>query len=171
MRHGFGLASLVALGLVLGIAFSQDPAPKETKTAEKPPRPDPVLRPPLDTERMWSFHFEGKKQRGSFLELARPDEENKGKGRRLVITLLEAGQQQGMRWQLVQHKKAPRSWKKSVRRSQWFSLGRIDDQTKFMRNRYFSNIGMRFDRDTRPAIEVTQGSGTMVVYAEGYWVD
>ncbi|MEM8885951.1 MAG: hypothetical protein AAGD14_17940 [Planctomycetota bacterium] len=168
MRSGIGLISLVALGLVLGIAFSQEAAP-ETKTVA--PKRDPVLRPPLDPSRIWSFHFEGKKANGAFLELARPDEQNEGKGRTLVITLLEVRQRQTMRWQFVEHKKAPRSWKKSVRRSELFSLGQLDESTKYLANLYRSNIGMRFDPDMRPSIEVTQGSGNMAVYAEGYWAD
>ena len=151
---------LVCLGAVLA---------QESKTAEKT-RP-PTLREAVDLDRMWSFHFQGKKSSGSFLELAQPDAQNEGKGRTLVITHLEVRMRQTMRYAFVQHKKTGRAWRKTLRRSEYFSQGWLDGATKFMVSGYSSFVGMRFKPNTRPSLEITQGSGDMAVYAEGYWAD
>ena len=179
MRGGFGIAFLVLLGVFLGVAFSQEEAPEEakekaketneTKTAEK--KRDPVLREPVDIDRMWSFHFEGERKKRSFLVLARPDEERKGKGRTLVITHLEVRQRQTMNWRFVEHRKTKKGWEKITRRSELFSLGWLDGTTKYMVVGYSSFVGMKFGPTSRPAIEIRQGSGNMAVYAEGYWAD
>jgi len=66
MSRGLGVLCLMLLGLFLGVAFSQE----ESKTSEKRA---PTLREAVDTDRIWGFHFEGSKQKGEFLELARPD--------------------------------------------------------------------------------------------------
>jgi len=163
MRIGSVLTLLFVLGLSLGVALSQE----ETKTVTA----DPVLRPSLDVGRMWSFHFEGQQKNGEFLELAQPDAEREGKGRTLVITHLEVRQRQTMRWRFVEHRKEGNAWKKIMRRSEYFSLGWLDGTTKFMASAYDSNVGMKFGPQSRPGIEIRQGSGEMAVYAEGYWAD
>lgn len=164
MNRGLGIACLMLLGLSLGVAFSQ-----ESKTNEK--SDTPALREPTPVDKMWSFHFEGKKANGSFLELARPDAERKGEGRTLVITHLEVRQRQTMSWAFVEHKKVGNKWNKSVRRSSLFSIGWLDGTTKYMVTGYSSYVGMKFGPKSRPSIEITQGSGNMAVYAEGYWAD
>ncbi|MHC4849881.1 MAG: hypothetical protein ACYTEG_15715, partial [Planctomycetota bacterium] len=160
MRGTIGIACLLLFGLSLGVAFSQ-----ESKTVE--PK-DPVLREPVALDKMWSFHFEGKKQNGDFLELARPDAEKEGEGRTLVITHLEVRQRQTMNWAFVEHKKLGSKWKKNLRRSSLFSIGWLDGTTKYMVTGYSSYVGMKFGPKSRPSIEITQGSGNMAVYAEGY---
>ncbi|MHC4937382.1 MAG: hypothetical protein ACYTHK_00250 [Planctomycetota bacterium] len=167
MRGTIGVACLLLLGLSLGVAFSQD----ETKTAEPEEKKDPTLREPVAVDRMWSFHWEGSKEKGSFLELARPDAEKKGEGRTLVITHLEVRQRQTMNWRFVEHRKEGRGWKKITRRSHLFSLGWLDGTSKYMVSGYSSLVGMKFGPKSRPSIEVRQGSGDMAVYAEGYWAD
>jgi len=164
MSRGLGVLCLMLLGLFLGVAFSQE----ESKTSEKRA---PTLREAVDTDRIWSFHFEGSKQKGEFLELARPDKEAEGEGRTLVITHLEVRQRQTMRWRFVEHRKEGSSWKKIMRRSELFSLGWLDGTTKYMASGYSSFVGMKFGPESRPAIEIRQGSGDMAVYAEGYWAD
>lgn len=169
MRRGIGIASLLVLGMTLGVAFSQDDGAKpETKTtAEDPSRPRDRLRP----DQMWNYHYEGKVKKGGFLELAQPDQENEGKGRTLVITSLEVRQPQSMRWRLVEHVKAGKEWKKIMRRSELFSQGWLDGTSKNMVAAYWGWVGMKFGHESRPSIEIRQGSGDVAVYGEGYWAD
>ena len=174
MRGGLGIICLLLLGLLLGVAFSQDDADEakgEAKTREVVKKRAPTLREPVDLDRMWSFHFEGDRQKGSFLELAKPDQENEGKGRTLVITHLEVRQRQTMNWRFVEHRKVANGWRKITRRSALFSIGWLDGTTKYMVTGYSSYVGMKFGPKSRPSIEVRQGSGNMAVYAEGYWAD
>ena len=166
MRIGIA-ALLVCLGAVMAQGS------EETKTAER--KPGPMLREQIDTTRMWSFHFEGKKKRGEFLELAQPDLERQDEGRTLVITHLEVRMRQTMRMSVVEHTKFSRkgkdAWKKKLRRSELFSIGWLDGTTKYMASQYKSDVGMKFGPDSRPSLEIRQGSGDMAVYAEGYWAD
>jgi hypothetical protein len=66
---------------------------------------------------------------------------------------------------------AAKKWKKSVRRSPLFSIGWLNGTTTYMATGYSSYVGMKFGPKSRPSIEITQGSGNMAVYAEGYWAD
>ena len=146
---------------------------EETKTSE--PTPQPMLRESIQLDRMWSYHFEGKQRKGEILELARPDEMRRGRGRTLVITHLEIRMRQTMRLSVIEHErirlKGKDKWKKILRRSELFSMDRLDNTSKFMMSHYKSDVGMKFGHDSRPALEITQGGGDMAVYAEGYWAD
>ena len=160
------MRTAIAIVLVfLGAVMAQ--GSEETKTAE--PKAQPMLRESVPLTRMWSFHFEGKKRKGDFLELAQSD------GRTLVITHLEVRMRQTMRLAVVEHKsvnnKGKQAWKKKLRRSELFSIGHLDGTTKYSISQYKSDIGMKFGEDMRPSLEITQGGGDMAVYAEGYWVD
>jgi hypothetical protein len=160
------MRTAIAVVLVfLGAVMAQ--GSEETKTSE--PEAQPMLRESIQLNRMWSFHFEGKKRNGDFLELAQPD------GRTLVITHLEIRMRQTMRLAVVEHKsvtvKGKQTWKKKLRRSELFSIGHLDGSTKYSISQYKSDLGMRFGEDMRPSLEITQGGGDMAVYAEGYWVD
>ncbi len=156
----FALLALLGLAVVLPRALAQ-----ETKsTTDKAPARIVVL----DPDQIWNFHWEGKKKSGEFLELLdRLDPE----GRRLTITHLELRVRQSTRVQIVQHRKAPqeKSWRKTVRRSELFSLGNLDSTTQYIASGFSTLVGMTFDAYSRPALEVTQGGGEMAVYAEGYW--
>ena len=160
MRTGIAVF-LVCLGAVMAQGS------EETKTVAR--QKTPLIRESIPTDRMWSFHFEGKKRNGDFLELAQPE------GRTLVITHLEVRMRQTMRLSVVEHKrvrtKGKEAWKKTLRRSELFSIGHLDGTTKYAVSQYKSDIGMKFDGDMRPSLEITQGGGDMAVYAEGYWVD
>jgi len=166
MRTGIAVV-LVCLAAVMAQGS------EETKTSERAPQP--MLRESIQPARMWSFHFEGRKKKGEFLELAQPDAEREGKGRTLVITHLEIRMRQTMRLSVVEHKakrvRGKDTWKKSLRRSELFSMGRLDYTTKYMMTNYASDLGMKFGPDMRPSLEITQGGGDMAVYAEGYWAD
>jgi hypothetical protein len=157
----FALSTGVVLAAVFGIATAQD-----TKTTAEP-MPG---RGGLDHALVWNFHFEGKKKNGEFVELLTPEE---GKQRSLVITHLEIRVRQSTQVAVVEHRKVKRQgkevWEKAVRRSELFSLGTLDSTTQYIASGFDSTIGMRFDADTRPALEVTLGGGEMAVYAEGYW--
>jgi hypothetical protein len=169
MRRGIGIASLIVLGLSLGVAFSQEEGKKpETRTVAGDPTP---RGGPISIDRMWHYHYEGKVKKGSFLELAKPDAEDEGKGRTLIITQLDVRTAQGMRWQLVEHRKAGKEWKKILRRSELFSQGWYDGTSKTMVSNYWGWIGMMFGHESRPSMEFTQGSGDIAVYGEGYWAD
>ena len=157
------IAALVLL-VLLGAVVAQE---SKTKEAGRPP----TLREPVDIDRMWSFHFQGKKNKGEMLELARPDAERKGRGRTLIITHLEVRQRQTMRWAFLEFEKVGKKWKRNLRRSEYFSQGWLDGTTKFMVSGYSSLVGMKFPPNTRPTLNITQGSGDMAVYAEGYWAD
>ena len=134
-----------------------------------------MLRQSIQLDRLWSYHFEGKQRKGEFLELAQPDAMRRGKGRTLVITHLEVRMRQTMRLSVVEHErirvKGKDKWKKILRRSELFSMGRLDNTSKFMISNYTSDIGMTFGPDSRPSLEIRQGGGDMAVYAEGYWAD
>ena len=164
MRTGIAIL-LVFLGAVMAQG-SEETKPQETKTVAK--GPTPLIRESIPTSRMWSFHFEGKKRKGEFLELAQPD------GRTLIITHLEVRMRQTMRLAVTEHKRikvrGKDTWKKTVRRSELFSIGYLDGTTKYAVSQYKSDIGMKFTKDMRPSLEITQGGGDMAVYAEGYWV-
>lgn len=166
MRIGIAVL-LVFLGAVMAQGS------EETKTSER--TPGQIIRQPVTTDRMWSFHFEGKKRKGEFLELAQPDAQRQNEGRTLIITHLEVRMRQTMRTSVVEYQKTrvrgKDGWKKKLRRSELFSIGYLDGTTKYARSEYKSDVGMKFGPDTRPSLQITQGGGDMAVYAEGYWAD
>jgi len=49
------------------------------------------------------------------------------------------------------------------------SVGDFDSTSKWVTSGFNTLVGMKFDPGTRPAIEVTQGSGEIWIYAEGYY--
>lgn len=174
MRTGIAIV-LVFLGAVMAQGSE---ATKETKTSER--KAQPMLRESIPLNRMWSFHFEGKKRKGEFLELAQPDAERSKSGRTLIITHLEIRMRQTMRLAVVEHQKiavkgasqkGKTKWKKILRRSELFSIGYLDGTTKYAVSKYSSELGMTFGQTSRPSLEITQGGGDMAVYAEGYWAD
>ena len=166
MRTGIAVV-LVFLGAVMARGS------EETKTSE--PKKQPMLRESIQLNRMWSFHFEGKKRNGDFLELAQPDADTSKNGRTLVITHLEIRMRQTMRLAVVEHEsvtvKGKQKWNKKLRRSELFSIGYLDGSTKYSISQYKSDLGMKFGPTSRPSLEITQGGGDMAVYAEGYWVE
>ena len=165
MRLGIGIVVL-CVGLVLGVVFAQE----ETKTVAPPVVEQPPVIPRVAVDNIWRYHYEGKKGKGEFLEIADPEGEV-GKGRTLVITNMDVRMRQTMRASLIQHvRTAKQRWKKEVVRSELFSIGWLDGTTKFMAWNYSGWVGMRFKPGTRPALAFTQGSGDLAVYAEGYWV-
>lgn len=173
MRLGPLLALFCALvvGIGLGVASGQEEGKDERKTSARPPT---ITRDPLTPDRIWNFHFHGKKKRGEFVEFLDP---NEGRQRHLMITHLEVRVRQSTRFQMVEHRKVKKRksagggtrWKKHVRRSELFGLGWQDATSRYVASGYSSIVGMKFDPGTRPALEVTFGGGEMAVYAEGYW--
>ena len=150
-----------AIAVAIGIAVGQ-----ETKsTAEVVPG-----RPVLDPALIWNFHFQGTKRAGDFLEFLTPEE---GRQRTLVITQIDLRLPQSTRAQVVEHRpvrqQGKEGWKKIVRRSDPFSLGTLDSATRAVMSTFVGLPGMKFDGGTRPSLEITEGSGEIAVYAEGYW--
>ena len=81
---------------------------------------------------------------------------------------------QSTRIRVIEHSEASRRhgkpvWKKTVRRSELFSLGRVESTSRWVASDYDSQTGLKFLAGTRPALEITQGGGEMAIYAEGYW--
>ena len=125
----------------------------------------------IDTSMIWNFHFEGRKRNSDFLELVGAKE---GRNRTLVITKLEMRMRQSTRIRVIEHSQAGERggkpvWKRTVRRSELFSLGTVESTSKWVVSDYDSQIGLKFKPGTRPALEITQGGGEMAIYAEGYW--
>ena len=125
----------------------------------------------IDTSMIWNFHYEGKKKKGSILELTKPKD---AKNRTLVITKLELRMRQSTRVRLIEHnplgeRRGKKLWKKVVRRSELFSLGKIESTSKWVVADYDSLMGIKFNPGARPSLELTQGGGDIAVYAEGYW--
>jgi len=128
----------------------------------------------VDTSMIWNFHFEGKKRKGDFLELTEPKE---GRNRTLVITKLEMRMRQSTRIRVIEHNQSEDKvtrrgkplWTKTVRRSELFSLGKVESTSKWVQSDYDSLTGIKFKPGARPALEITQGGGEMAIYAEGYW--
>ena len=128
----------------------------------------------VDTSMIWNFHFEGKKRRGDFLELTEPKE---ARNRTLVITKLEMRMRQSTRIRVIEHtllnenkqQRGKAAWKMTVRRSDLFSLGKVESTSKWVASDYDSLTGLKFKPGARPALEITQGGGEMAIYAEGYW--
>lgn len=155
--RALGLAALL-LGVGLGVVLAQD----GTKTVADPP----AKKDPRDyTDRIWNFSWEGKKDKGDVLELA------KCEGRSLVITHFELRQRITMRLSIVEYFKPPKKkrWKPRVRRSDLFSLGGREATSKYMASGFSTYTGLRFEPGVRPSLIVTQGGGDFAVYAEGYW--
>jgi len=155
--RAIGLAVLL-LGVGLGVVLAQD----GSKTVADPP----AKKDPRDyVDRIWNFHWEGSKNNGDVLELA------KCEGRTLVITHFELRQRITMRVAIVEYFKPPKKkrWKSRVRRSDWFSLGGREATSKFMGSGFSTYTGMKFGAWTRPSLVITQGGGDLAVYAEGYW--
>ena len=98
MRAGIGVIVL-CVGLALGVVFAQE---KETKTVAPPVVEQPPVIPRVDVDNIWRYHYEGKKGKGEFLEIADPEGEV-GKGRTLVITNMDVRMRQTMRASLIQH--------------------------------------------------------------------
>ncbi|MHC4550879.1 MAG: hypothetical protein ACYTEZ_19155 [Planctomycetota bacterium] len=158
-------AALAVAGFVVWLAPA---AAQEAKSTTRPP-PDTI-----DVRLIWNFYFDGEKKRGEFVELERLDAKQHA-GRSLVITRLETRTAQGVRLQVVEWRKKENmgggkpAWDKTVRRGDPFSADFLTQSTEFAGSRYVSETGMRFDPGTRPTIEVTRGSGRILVHAEGYW--
>ena len=78
---------------------------------------------------------------------------------------------------VVEHRKVARKkkfgggkfWKKFLRRSELFSLGWRESSSQYTVSGFSLRVGMKFEPDVRPSLEITQGGGEMAVYAEGYW--
>lgn len=164
MSRGFLIA--LACSLIAGFGSWQVAVGQETKTVAEHPNTQ------IDTRNIFNFHFEGKKKRGEFIELTKPDE---GKGRVLVITKLDVRMRQSTRFKVVEHEKIGETrkgkpkWKKRTRRSELFSVGQLEQYSKWLVVDYNSLHGMKFEKGMRPAIEISFGGGDMAVYAEGYW--
>lgn len=160
MRSGW-MVALACACLAIGIASGQG-------GDEGAPPPNTI-----DARKIWNFDWHGKLQRGKFLEFLQPDE---GRGRFLVITQIELRVTRSTRVQVVEHRKGVRGregqkarWRKTIRRGEGFSVGWIDSTSQWLATGYTGQTGMRFDPDTRPALEISHGGGEMWVYAEGYW--
>ena len=171
MRSGRGVALACVLavgGLMVGGWLTSAQAQEKSKTTPKP------LPNTIDVRLIWSFYFQGNKKKGEFIELERLDAKE-NRGRSLVITHLETRTDQSILFQLVEKRKKPSKggrrsvWKKTVRRGDPFSADFRTSSSEYVGSRYSSFTGMRFDPDTRPAIELTRSSGEVCVYAEGYW--
>ncbi|MHC4550781.1 MAG: hypothetical protein ACYTEZ_18635 [Planctomycetota bacterium] len=172
LRTDVALAGLLAGALVLLVSGGLPIASgDEAKTTA-----DPVVRLPVGVAQIWNFHYHEKVRKGNFIELAQLDSQE-ARGRSLVITHLELRMRQSTRVQVVEHRKDARKvrrdgkplWNKKVRRGEGFSLGLMDSTTKQISSGYSTLVGMKFDPGTRASIEVTQGSGPIWIYAEGYW--
>ncbi len=154
-----------ALVVALGLVLAQEPGESKS-TTERLRRETPWENPSL----IWNFHYEGKKREGDFLELLAPDE---GRGRTLVITQISVRMRQSTRWQVVEHRPARKqgkeAWEKVIRRSELFSLGWQESTSQYLGVGLGGLPGMKCDPGTRPAIEFTEGSGDVAVYAEGIW--
>jgi hypothetical protein len=161
-RHATLVSLALAVALLCTLLFAQG---GEEKTAAPPPNT-------LDTRLLWNFYWQGTKRKNDVLELLDPKE---ARGRSLVITHLETRASASMRYQVIQHRRlavqpgAKPAWKKEVRRGDAFSSTFITASTEWAGATYDSFTGMVFEKDTRPALEITLGNGDLWVYAEGYW--
>jgi hypothetical protein len=170
MRLRLDVALICLLAAGAGYLLSSTASGDETQTSA-----DPLARR-VGVDQIWNFHYHEKARKGQFIELAQLDTQ-KSRGRSLVITHLEVRTRQSMRVQVVEHRKDKQKvqrdgkpyWNKKVRRGEGFSLGDMDSTTKQIRSGYSTLVGMKFDPGTRASIEVTQGTGPIWIYAEGYW--
>ncbi len=198
MRLGILIALLAGLVLLQTVSGQEDPNKEETKkeeTKKEPSKDDEAdkegtkedkakkdefkttAKPPpdvYDPNLLWNFHFEGKKKKGTFVELLT---EKEARGRVLVITHMDLRIRQSTRVAVVEHRKVQRKkkfgggkfWKKFLRRSELFSLGWRESSSQYTVSGFSLRAGMKFEADVRPALEITHGGGEMAVYAEGYW--
>jgi len=155
----------VVCGAAIALLWQSAVGQEETRTTADP------IPGRYDHRLIWNYHFHGKQKRGQVLELVKPDQ---GRGRTLVITKLELRMRQSTRVQVIEHQKLGERrgkpvWKKTIRRSELFSIGAMDSTSKWVVSDYGSLHGLKFAPGSRPAIEVTLGGGEMAVYAEGYW--
>ena len=179
MRGNVPLLLAFALAVGLGFLLGGSPAARAQDTTPEQAAPPPALPGVgvLDPDRIWNFHFDGKKRKGDFLELAALDAPEH-RGRVLVLTHLVMSLPHGTRVEVVEfhrdgaeegQEKAP--WKKRVRRSEAFSAGWVDSTSKGVLTGQSSLVGLKFGPMTRPTLAITQGGGDIAVYAEGYWAD
>lgn len=170
MRLRLDVALICLLAGGFGYLLSSTATGDETNTTADP------LPQRVSVDQIWNFHHHEKVRKGQFIELAKLDTQ-KSQGRSLVITHLEVRTRQSMRVQVVEHRRDPVKvqrdgkpyWNKKIRRGEGFSLGELDHTTQQVRSGYSTLVGMKFDPGTRAALEVTQGSGPIWIYAEGYW--
>lgn len=170
MRLRLDVALICLLAGGFGYLLSSTATGDETKTSADP------LPQRVSVGQIWNFHYHDKTRKGQFVELAQLDTQ-KSQGRSLVITHLEVRTRHSMRVQVVEHKrdkvKVQRDgtpyWNKKIRRGEGFSLGELDSTTQQLRSGFSTLVGMKFDPGTRASLEVTQGSGPIWIYAEGYW--
>ena len=173
MRLRLGIAAVCVLSGVFGLLMGGASGEDGRKTSSDP---GAGSLHHLHHDQIFNFHYHEKVKRGEFIELAQLDSQE-NRGRTLVITNLELRMRQSTRVQVVEHRKDKTKkrrdgkpfWNKTVRRGDGFSVGDFDSTTKWVKSGFNTLVGMKFDPGTRPSIEVTQGSGEIWIYAEGYY--